>query len=172
MLHGQRDHVLAVRVQVQQREGGPAGEARTARLDGDAEVPPPRGRRAPPRPELGTLGDLADTTDDRVLGEVTIVVEGFVRARIDGVTTDLEGRIKLAKNKKHDIELVVDRLAIPAAGDSDDDFQTRLADSVETVAELFAEAGYGEDRFGNNIPLPPELAYLRRLHAPATAPGT
>ena len=39
--------------------------------------------------------------------------DGFVRARIDGVTTELEQRIKLAKNKKHDIELVVDRLVIP-----------------------------------------------------------
>jgi excinuclease ABC subunit A len=57
--------------------------------------------------------------------------DGFVRARIDGVTTDLDERIKLAKNKKHDIELVVDRLAIPA--EPDEDFQTRLADSVETA---------------------------------------
>jgi excinuclease ABC subunit A len=57
--------------------------------------------------------------------------DGFVRARIDGVTTELEQRLKLAKNKKHDIELVIDRLVIPA--EADDDFQTRLADSVETA---------------------------------------
>jgi excinuclease ABC subunit A len=57
--------------------------------------------------------------------------DGFVRARIDGVVTDLEGRIKLAKNKKHDIELVVDRLVIPS--ENDDDFAARLADSVETA---------------------------------------
>ncbi|MBN1220728.1 MAG: excinuclease ABC subunit UvrA [Anaerolineae bacterium] len=57
--------------------------------------------------------------------------DGFVRARIDGVTTELDERIKLAKNKKHDIELVVDRLVIPA--EPDDDFATRLADSVETA---------------------------------------
>ncbi len=57
--------------------------------------------------------------------------DGFVRARIDGVTTDLDQRLKLAKNKKHDIELVVDRLVIPT--EMDEDFQTRLADSVETA---------------------------------------
>ena len=59
--------------------------------------------------------------------------EGFARARIDGVTTDLDERIKLAKNKKHDIELVVDRLVIPEASARDGDFQSRLADSVETA---------------------------------------
>ncbi len=57
--------------------------------------------------------------------------DGFVRARIDGVTTELDQRLKLAKNKKHDIELVVDRLVIPEA--PDDDFHSRLADSVETA---------------------------------------
>ncbi len=57
--------------------------------------------------------------------------DGFVRARIDGVITDLEQRLKLAKNKKHDLELVVDRLIIPT--ESDDSFASRLADSVETA---------------------------------------
>lgn len=68
-------------------------------------------------------------TFEDVLGQFR--AEGFARARIDGVVTELEGRIKLAKNKKHDIELVVDRLVIPA--DKDDDFFSRLADSVETA---------------------------------------
>ncbi|MCB0195246.1 MAG: excinuclease ABC subunit UvrA, partial [Anaerolineae bacterium] len=57
--------------------------------------------------------------------------DGFSRARIDGVTTDLDQRLKLAKNKKHDIELVVDRLVIPT--DEDEDFFSRLGDSVETA---------------------------------------
>ncbi|HXV41438.1 MAG TPA: excinuclease ABC subunit UvrA, partial [Anaerolineae bacterium] len=57
--------------------------------------------------------------------------DGFARARIDGVTTDLDQRLKLAKNKKHDIELVIDRLVIPT--EPDDDFPARLADSVETA---------------------------------------
>ncbi|MBI4771032.1 MAG: excinuclease ABC subunit UvrA, partial [Chloroflexi bacterium] len=38
---------------------------------------------------------------------------GFQRARIDGIVVDLDEKVKLAKNKKHDIEVVVDRLAIP-----------------------------------------------------------
>ncbi len=57
--------------------------------------------------------------------------DGFVRARIDGVTTELEQRVKLAKNKKHDIELVIDRLVIP--DEADKEFVTRLTDSVETA---------------------------------------
>jgi excinuclease ABC subunit A len=57
--------------------------------------------------------------------------DGFVRARIDGVITELDQRVKLAKNKKHDIELVIDRLVSPA--EPDKDFTTRLTDSVETA---------------------------------------
>jgi len=63
--------------------------------------------------------------------------DGFVRARIDGVISELDQRIKLAKNKKHDIELVVDRLVIPEG--EDEDFHIRLADSVETALR------WGED---------------------------
>jgi excinuclease ABC subunit A len=43
------------------------------------------------------------------------VADGFARARVDGVISELDQRIKLAKNKKHDIELVVDRLVIPGS---------------------------------------------------------
>ena len=60
--------------------------------------------------------------------------EGFARARIDGVIADLDQRLKLAKNKKHDIELVVDRLIRPQNG-SDPDFDSRLNDSVETALQ-------------------------------------
>lgn len=59
---------------------------------------------------------------------------GFTRARVDGVTTDLDQRFKLAKNKKHNIELVVDRLVVPEQHNSDGrEFETRLTDSVETA---------------------------------------
>jgi excinuclease ABC subunit A len=57
--------------------------------------------------------------------------DGFARARIDGVTTDLDQRFKLEKNKKHNIELVVDRLVIAEAKDKE--FMARLTDSVETA---------------------------------------
>ncbi len=58
--------------------------------------------------------------------------EGFVRARIDGVIAELDQRLKLAKNRKHDIELVVDRLVVPQNG-HEPDFESRLNDSVETA---------------------------------------
>jgi excinuclease ABC subunit A len=57
--------------------------------------------------------------------------DGYVRARIDGVPVDLSGSVRLAKTKKHTIELIVDRLIIPESVESE--FLVRLADSVETT---------------------------------------
>jgi excinuclease ABC subunit A len=62
--------------------------------------------------------------------------DGYVRARIDGVPVELDDRIQLAKTKKHDIEIVVDRLVIPAETDELDGFLSRLTDSVETTLDL------------------------------------
>ena len=50
---------------------------------------------------------------------------GFVRARIDGVMAELEDSIKLDKQKKHTIEIVVDRIK------KSDDIRSRVADSIE-----------------------------------------
>ena len=63
-------------------------------------------------------------------GEHTKIIEdakksGFVRARIDGVMAELEDSIKLDKQKKHTIEIVVDRIK------KSDDVRSRLADSIE-----------------------------------------
>ena len=55
---------------------------------------------------------------------------GYVRARIDGSLYDLSEDIKLDKNKKHNIEIVVDRLVMK------DDLRSRLADSVESALKL------------------------------------
>ena len=55
---------------------------------------------------------------------------GYVRVRVDGHIYDLSEEIKLEKNKKHSIEVVVDRLVIR------DDVTKRLADSVETASSL------------------------------------
>ena len=55
---------------------------------------------------------------------------GFVRVRVDGEIYDLNDVPKLEKNKKHDIEVVVDRLVVR------DDIRTRLTDSIETSAKL------------------------------------
>ncbi|MBQ9237871.1 MAG: excinuclease ABC subunit UvrA, partial [Treponema sp.] len=57
---------------------------------------------------------------------------GFVRARIDGVMSDLEEKVKLDKQKKHTIEIIVDRIVI-RGGDAAT--RKRLADSVETALE-------------------------------------
>ena len=53
--------------------------------------------------------------------------EGFVRVRVDGEIYDLSDEIKIEKNKKHEIELVVDRLVIR------EDIRSRLTESVETA---------------------------------------
>ena len=55
---------------------------------------------------------------------------GFARVRVDGILYDLAEKIQLEKNKKHDIEVVVDRLVIG------DDVASRLADSIETATAL------------------------------------
>jgi excinuclease ABC subunit A len=60
--------------------------------------------------------------------------DGFARVRVDGQVRDLSDEVVLDKNYKHDIELVVDRLAVPDDGGADyDEFRTRLTDSVETA---------------------------------------
>lgn len=55
---------------------------------------------------------------------------GYVRARVDGISYELSEDIKLEKNKKHNIEIVVDRLVIKP------DITRRLTDSAETALAL------------------------------------
>ena len=55
---------------------------------------------------------------------------GYVRARIDGISYDLTEEIRLEKNKKHDIEIVVDRLVVKP------EIVRRLTDSAETALGL------------------------------------
>ncbi|WP_206832120.1 excinuclease ABC subunit UvrA [Alicyclobacillus fructus] len=56
--------------------------------------------------------------------------QGFVRVRVDGEVRDLDEDIQLEKNRKHTIEVVVDRLVVR------DDIGSRLADSLETALGL------------------------------------
>ncbi len=56
--------------------------------------------------------------------------QGFVRARINGIVVDLDSAPELDKNKKHHIDVVIDRFKIRA------DIETRLAESLETCIEL------------------------------------
>jgi len=55
---------------------------------------------------------------------------GFARVRVDGIVYDLSEEIKLEKNKKHNIEIIVDRLVIK------EEIKGRLADSLETASSL------------------------------------
>lgn len=55
---------------------------------------------------------------------------GFVRVRVDGIIYDLSEKITLDKNKKHNIEIVVDRLVVKES------IKSRLADSIETATSL------------------------------------
>ena len=56
--------------------------------------------------------------------------QGFIRARINGVITELDSLPKLNPNKKHSIEVIVDRLKINSAN------QSRLADSIATALNI------------------------------------
>ena len=55
---------------------------------------------------------------------------GFVRVRVDGSIYDLSEEIKMNKNKKHNIEVVVDRLVVSES------IRSRLTDSIETATHL------------------------------------
>jgi len=55
---------------------------------------------------------------------------GYVRCRINGITYELAEEIKLDKNKRHNIEIIIDRLIIK------EDIKKRLSESIETVMAL------------------------------------
>jgi excinuclease ABC subunit A len=59
-----------------------------------------------------------------------LLSKGFIRARIDGIVTDLDDAPALEKNKKHDIEVIVDRFKIKQG------IEQRLAESLETALAL------------------------------------
>lgn len=56
--------------------------------------------------------------------------DGYIRVRVDGIIYDLSEKIELDKNKKHNIEIVVDRLVVKES------IRSRLADSIETATGL------------------------------------
>ncbi len=56
--------------------------------------------------------------------------QGFTRARIDGEIVEVDGGVKLEKQKKHTIELIVDRIRLS------EDTRRRLAESVETALQI------------------------------------
>ncbi|WP_214723899.1 excinuclease ABC subunit UvrA [Exiguobacterium sp. s143] len=85
-------------------------------------------------PERTRLQILAPIVSGRKGTHVKILddlkKEGFVRVRVNGETMDLAEEITLEKNKKHSIEVVVDRVVVRP------DVEARLADSLETALRL------------------------------------
>ena len=85
-------------------------------------------------PERTKLQLLAPIVSGRKGQHVKILEDlkkqGFVRVRIDGEVLDLDDSIELEKNKKHDIDAVVDRVIVKEG------VETRLSDSLETALRL------------------------------------
>ncbi len=83
-----------------------------------------------------------------------MVKEGFIRARIDGEPHMLNEEIKLDKHKKHDLEIVVDRLLVQEG------IEARLADSLEVALKLangvvlVSSEGQGERLFSERLACP------------------
>ncbi|WP_025720476.1 excinuclease ABC subunit UvrA [Paenibacillus sp. 1-18] len=83
-----------------------------------------------------------------------IAKQGFVRVRVNGELRELSEKIELEKNKKHSIEVVVDRIVVK------EDVRTRLSDSIETALKLSGgqllvdNMGQEELRFSSNFACP------------------
>ncbi|OEG00124.1 excinuclease ABC subunit A [Vulcanibacillus modesticaldus] len=109
-------------------------------------------------PERTKLQILAPIVEGRK-GEHIKVLEdikkkGFVRVRIDGENRDIEEEISLEKNKKHTIEVVVDRIILKPEIDA------RLADSLETALNM-ADGKVKVDIIGEE-----ELLFSQKLACP------
>lgn len=85
-------------------------------------------------PERTKIQLLAPVVRGRKGGHVKLLEDakksGYVRVRVDGIIYDLSEEIKLEKNKKHTIEIIVDRLVVKEG------IQKRLTESIETVTAL------------------------------------
>ncbi|KAF5045763.1 UvrABC system protein A [anaerobic digester metagenome] len=101
-------------------------------------------------PERSKLQLLAPVVRGRKGEHVKLLEDakksGYVRVRVDGNLYDLSEKIELEKNKKHTIEIVVDRLVVKEG------IQKRLTESIETVASLtggllVVDVNQGEEEF-------------------------
>ncbi|MCM3338792.1 excinuclease ABC subunit UvrA [Paenibacillus sp. MER TA 81-3] len=85
-------------------------------------------------PERTKLQLLAPVISGRKGEHKTVLADiqkqGFVRVRVDGEIREVSESIELDKNRKHSIEVVVDRIVVK------DDVQARLADSIETALQM------------------------------------
>ena len=88
---------------------------------------------------------------------------GFVRVCVDGSIYDLSEEIKMDKNKKHNIEVIVDRLVINR------DIKSRLTDSIETATHLsdgvviIDKVNQGEELFSLNYACPDHGAVIEEM---------
>jgi len=86
-----------------------------------------------------------------------IIKQGFLRARIDGVVTELKARMQLDRYKVHTIEVVVDRFSVSP------DIKPRLAESIKTALKM------GKGTLAVNILNGSEIRYFSRsLMCPTT----
>jgi len=101
-------------------------------------------------PERSKLQLLAPVVRGRKGEHVKLLEDakksGYVRVRVDGNLYDLSEKIELEKNKKHTIEIVVDRLVVKEG------IQKRLTESIETVTSLtggllVVDVNQGEEEF-------------------------
>jgi len=108
-------------------------------------------------PERTKIQILAPVIEGRKGEHVKILEDikkqGFVRIRVDGEIMDVNDPIALEKNKKHTIEVVVDRIILKP------DIETRLADSLETALQL----GDGKVKVAINEE---ELLFSQKLACP------
>ena len=85
-------------------------------------------------PERTRLQVLAPVVSGRRGEHVKLIdelkKEGYIRLRVDGELVEIEEEIKLEKNKKHDIDVVIDRIVIKEG------VATRLSDSLEAALKL------------------------------------
>ena len=89
--------------------------------------------KLPEGSKIQVLAPIAKNRKGEYVKELTdLKKSGYVRVRCDGVIYDLSETIRLEKNKKHNIEVVVDRLVIR------EDTASRLADSIESAVALSA----------------------------------
>ena len=85
----------------------------------------------PPERRLAILAPMVRTRKGSFEDEcASLQAQGFVRVRVDGSMVDLDSMPELAKNEKHDIDVVIDRLRIKPES------KQRLAESFETALTL------------------------------------
>ncbi len=81
-----------------------------------------------------------------------LLKDGYVRAKVDGELVDLSSEIHLDKNRKHTIQVVVDRLQVKPG------IEKRLADSLETTVRLGQGVAIVEDAHGHSMTLSEKFA--------------